>query len=122
MGTLINVQTGEIITFTDDAPDPIDPAEVRAAMTLSFAQLLIGLVAEGWITEAEGEAWLAGSLPAGVLDLIATLPQAAQFPARARAVAPSYVVRLDPLVVALAQAQGKSDTELDTFFTTYAQV
>ena len=97
-------------------------AAARAGMQLSFAQLLIGLVAEGWITEAEGEAWLAGTLPAGVLALIATLPQAAQFPARARAVAPSYVVRLDPLVVALAQAQGKSDTQLDTFFLTYAQV
>ncbi|MCB1366504.1 MAG: hypothetical protein KDK00_01965 [Rhodobacteraceae bacterium] len=106
---------------TTVAPPP-DPAPDRTTMTLSFAQLLIGLVAEGWITEAEGDAWLAGTLPAGVLALIATMPQAAQFAARARAIKPSYIVRLDPLVIALAQAQGKSDAELDTFFLTYAQV
>jgi hypothetical protein len=91
-------------------------------MKLSFAQLLIGLVTEGWITEAEGEAWLAGTLPAPVLDVIATLPAEQQFPAKARALRPSEVVRSDALVVALGTAQGKTDEELDTFFTTYAQV
>ncbi len=115
------------VTITAYAPPPaptqaeIDAA-ARTTMTLSFAQLLIGLVAEGWISEAEGDAWLAGTLPAGVLALIATMPQAAQFAARARAIKPSYIVRLDPLVIQLAQAQGKSDAELDTFFLTYAQV
>lgn len=103
---------------------PPDPAAVlaaqRAGMTLTFAQLLIGLVAEEWITEAEGEAWLAGTLPAAVLALIATLPAGQRFAARARAVRPSVVLRLDPLVVALAAAQGKSEAELDTFFATYA--
>lgn len=106
---------------TTVAPPP-DPAPDRTTMTLSFAQLLIGLVAEGWISEAEGDAWLAGTLPAGVLALIATMPQASQFAARARAIKPSYIVRLDPLVIQLAQAQGKSDAELDTFFLAYAQV
>jgi hypothetical protein len=92
----------------------------RKAMSLTFAQLLIGLVAEQWITEAEGEAWLAGTLPASVLSLIATLPADQQFPAKARALRPSIVERLDPLVIALGQAQGKTPEELDTFFLTYA--
>lgn len=92
----------------------------RAAMSLTFAQLLIGLVAEGWISEAEGEGWLMGQLPAPVLALIASLPQRQRFVARARASRPSVVLRADPLVVALGAAQGKTDAELDTFFTTYA--
>ena len=94
----------------------------RTKLQLSFAQMLIGLVAEQWITEAEGEAWLTGTLPAAVLALIATLPANQRFAAKARAVQPSVVLRNDPLVAALGAAQGKTAEELDTFFRTYAQV
>jgi hypothetical protein len=96
--------------------------EQRAGMELSFAQMLIGLVAEGWITEAEGEAWLVGTVPAAASALIATLPQGQRFAAKARAVRPSVVQRADPLVAALAAAEGKTEDQLDTFFLTYAQV
>ena len=94
----------------------------RARLQLSFAQMLIGLVSEQWITEAEGEAWLTGTLPAAVLGLISTLPANQQFAAKARAIKPSVVMRNDPLVAALGAAQGKTAEELDTFFRTYAQV
>lgn len=94
----------------------------RAAMRLSFAQLLIGLVTETWITEAEGEAWLAGTLPAAVLTTISALPAEQQFPAKARALRPSEVLRADPLVAALGAAEGKTPAEIDTFFTTYSGV
>ena len=87
---------------------------------LSFAQLLIGLVTEEWITEAEGGGWLVGTLPAPVLAVIATLPTNQQFAAKARAIRPSAVVRADPLVAALAAAEGKTSAEIDAFFTTYA--
>ena len=87
---------------------------------LSFAQLLIGLVTEEWITEAEGGGWLVGTLPAPVLAVIATLPTAQQFAAKARAIRPSVIVRADPLVAALAAAEGKSSADIDAFFTTYA--
>lgn len=97
-------------------------AHARAGQSLSFAQLLIGLVAEGWISESDGEAWLSGVLPAAVLAVIATLPQGQRFAAKARAARPSTVERLDPLVAALAGAQGKTDADLDAFFTTYAAV
>ena len=43
-------------TVTVEAP-PAPPVP-----DLTVAQLLIGLVSEQWITEAEGEAWLAGTL------------------------------------------------------------
>ena len=89
---------------------------------LSFPQLLIGLVAEQWITEADGEAWLAGTLPAAVLEVISSLPTEMQFPAKARALRPSVIVRADPLVAALAAYEGKTPEELDEFFLTYAQV
>jgi hypothetical protein len=98
------------------------PEEVRDRLTLTFAQLLIGLVAEEWITEEEGEAWLIGILPAAVLTLISGLPEGQRFAAKTRASRPSVVLRLDPLVVALAIMQEKTPEQLDTFFLTYANV
>lgn len=97
-------------------------AQMRPGMSLTFAQLIIGLEAEGWITSAEAEAWLSGSLPVAVITLIESLPEAQRFAAKARAARPSIVLRMDPLVISLALAQSKTEAELDTFFTTYAQV
>lgn len=97
-------------------------AEPHEIMKMTFAQLLIGLVAEGWITEAEGDGWLAGTLPAPVLALIATLPANMRFAAKARAIRPSEVLRRDPLVEMLGAAQGKTPEQLDAFFATYSQV
>lgn len=101
-------------------PVTTPPAPVTPIPDLSFAQLLIGLVAEEWITEAEGGGWLVGTLPAPVLAVIATLPTNQQFAAKARAIRPSVIVRADPLVASLAAAEGKSSAEIDAFFTTYA--
>ncbi len=103
-------------TLTVVADVPVVPESI------TFAQLLIGLVTEAWITEADGEAWLSGTLPDPVLALIATLPVEQRFAAKARAIAPSEVLRADPLVQALGTAQGKTSEELDEFFRTYAQV
>ena len=96
------------------------PPPVIPIPNLSFAQLLIGLVTEGWISEADGEGWLVGTLPAGVLALIGTLPTNQQFAAKARATRPSEIVRSDPLVNALGTAEGKTSVELDEFFITYS--
>jgi hypothetical protein len=115
------VQTWIVEPRSEEEVNDIRAAK-RRGMVLSFAQLLIGLVAEDWITETEGEAWLAGTLPAPVLGLIATLPPDQRFPARARATVPSEVLRTDPLVSALGAAQGKTAEELDQFFLTYAEV
>lgn len=96
---------------------PVPPVVIP---DLSFAQLLIGLVTEEWITEAEGGGWLVGTLPAPVLGVIGTLPPQYQFAAKARAIRPSSIVRADPLVASLAAAEGKTSAEIDTFFATYA--
>lgn len=98
-------------------PAPPTPEPVQTTQ-ITFAQLLIGLVAEGWITEPEGSAWLTGAPPAPVLALIGQLPQGQRFAAKARAIRPSIVLLSDPLVQALGAMQGKAD-ELPAFFNTY---
>lgn len=108
--------------IADGEPVGTPPVPPVVIPNLSFAQLLIGLVTEGWITEAEGEGWLVGTLPAPVLAVIATLPTNQQFAAKARASRPSDIERADPLVGALATAEGKTPAEIDTFFITYAAV
>jgi hypothetical protein len=115
---------GDVAAYTEptEAEIAAELAFTRSAMHLSFPQLLIGLVTEAWITEAEGDAWLTGTLPAAVDALIATLPVGIRFAARARAIRPSEVVRTDTIVLALADAQDKSPEEMDAFFTTYAAV
>jgi hypothetical protein len=99
--------------FTPSAPSP-----APQITSLSFAQLVIGLVAEDWITEAEGEGWLVGTLPAPVLALIASLPEGQRFAVKARASRFTVAYLDDPMVQALAAAQGKS-AELPAFFNTY---
>ncbi len=127
---IVNAQTGEetIRPYTPEEVAQLEAAQVvaeaaeRGALRLTFAQLLIGLVTEAWITQAEGEAWLAGTLPLAVTNLIATLPTNEQFIAKAHALRPSEVVRLDPLVVSMGAAQGKTVEEIDNFFRTYRNV
>jgi len=121
---ITNAQTGEqtIRPYTAEEIAAIPPPQPAPVPNLSFAQLMIGLVSEGWITTAEGEAWLTGTLPAPVLALIGTLPEAQRFPAKARALRPTIVERTDPLVSALGLAQGKTPEQLDDFFQTYAAI
>lgn len=95
-------------------------ATERAAMSLSFAQLLIGLVTEGWITAAEGRSWRDRvALPDPVVNLITSLPVEQQFAAETRAFAPSAILRLDPLVVGLGLHTGKTPEQIDEFFRKY---
>ena len=103
----------------NQVPLPAPPPRIP---NLTFAQLMIGLVAEGWITEAEGGAWLVGTLPDPVLLVIPMLPPEQQFAAKARAIRPSEIIRNDPLVAALATAEGKTSAEIDDFFLTYSGV
>ena len=102
-------------------PEPIPeptPEELRAAIPpLSFAQLLTGLVAMEWITEAEGLAWLKSeALPADIEMLIAGLPQEQQFATTARAMRMTVAERMDPLVDKLAAVRGFSPEQIDQFF------
>lgn len=105
----------------EPGPEP-EPYDQRSGMRLSFAQMLIGLVAEEWITEADGNGWLVGVLPPSVEATINLVPADQRFAARARATRPSEVLRLDPLVQMMSMAQGRSPEEVDDFFVKYADV
>lgn len=94
----------------------------RAGAFLTDVQLLIGLVAECWISEAEGASWRDGTLPPQVVSLIDMLPEDQRFGASVRALRGRRIERLDPLVEALAVAQDKSASDLDAFFQTYSQI
>lgn len=120
-----------IVAGPDGLPIAVDrpvpsPAEAlaawRASALLSDVQLLIGLVAERWISEAEGAMWRDGTLPPQVVALIDTLPEEQRFGASVRALRGRRIERLDPLVEAMAAAQDKSPAELDLFFQTYSQI
>ncbi len=127
---ITDARTGEqtIRPYTPEEIAAVEAAQAaaveaeRMALKLSFAQLLIGLVTEQWISEEEGEAWLAGTLPAAVLAVIESLPAEYRFAAKARAIRPSEVLRSDPLVAAMSAAAGKTEEDLDNFFRTYAGV
>lgn len=101
---------------------PYDKAESAQSRQLTFYQLLIGLVTEGWITEVEGEAWLTGNLPETVLKAIRDLPQDQQFTAKVHSIRPSVIYRNDVLVQALSEAKGKSSLEVDEFFIDYEKI
>lgn len=94
----------------------------RAAMNLTFDQMLIGFVTEGWITKAEGEGWLNGVLPAPVTTRIAMLPADLQFKATARAKRQTVIRRDDELIVALGGLRSKTPAQIDAFFMTYAAI
>lgn len=94
----------------------------RADMSMSFSQLLIGLVTMGWITEAEGEAWLQRQLPQSIIDLIETLPVEQRFAAKARALQPTSIQRDNTLLGAMAVAKGVTPVQMDTFFRTFSAI
>lgn len=128
---ITDARTGEqtIRPYTAEEVSAMELAKVSAAeaaradMKLSFAQLLIGLVSEGWITIEDGRAWRDRvALPAQVQALIGTLPEDQQFAVETRAFAPSEVLRSDPLVTAMGTAAGKTEGEIDNFFRTYVNV
>jgi hypothetical protein len=91
-------------------------------VSMSFPQFIIGLVAEEWITEEEGQMWLAGTLPPRVVATISLAPAEKRFAATAKAMRSPVINRLDPLVQMMALVQKRSPKEVDDFFARYAAV
>lgn len=97
------------------------PEERLASLSpVSHAQIIAALIGAGMLTEAEGVAWISGALPASVEAMIAALPAEQRTIARLRAIRPFSVVPTDPLVAALAAAEGKSTEDLIAIFTSAA--
>lgn len=108
----------------EPAPDPMPPLTPEQVLTtmpaVSHAQIIAALILSQIITEAEGVAWITGTLPAAVEAMIAALPADQRVIARLRAIRPSSVVPTDPLVAALAAAQGHDTADLIVLFETAA--
>lgn len=102
-------------------PEP-EQEEGSPPPPLTALQLIIGLVKEGWISEADGDAWLDGTPPPQVDLLISQMPVGERFEARARAKRFTSVERNDPMVEGLGMIAGKSPEELDAFFWEYSQI
>lgn len=109
--------------FTAPADAAPDLSALRASMTMTRRQVIIGMVSEGLISEAEGIALAAtGAAPAAVEAMIATLPANEQAGARITLAAFTVAYRLDPMTAIFQQAGGMTDAQMDAFFTAYAAV
>lgn len=85
--------------------------------TVTRWQLIEGLATVGWITEQEAlDAASVGAMPAAVEAVISSLPEEDQFKAKMKWINFQNALRDDPLVAALANAQGKTEDEVDEFF------
>lgn len=101
--------------------EPEGPAPVPESIT--FPQMIAGLVDVGWITGAEARAWLTRTaLPVAVQNVIASLPARQRFAAEARALSANAIMRNSPLVAALATAAGRTQADVDQFFRSAAVV
>jgi hypothetical protein len=133
----------DVITFYPDdstwvqVPDDVYAGYIREAdgtfspplqnnesltMSLTFSQMIIGLVSENWITQEEGIGWLQGILPSAFNAIIENVPEQDKISIIARALRPSIIIRDDPIVVMLASLQQKTPSDVDNFFKKYSEV
>ena len=115
---LVNLASGEqqSVELSPEEVASHQATDQKDLPELSFAQMVSGLVYLGWITEAEGLAWIDGILPGDVEALIATLPVPVRFAWRARAARPTSILRQNPIVNALAAHKDKTPAQVDQFF------
>lgn len=92
-------------TWREPALITPDLARRRATMRVSFRQLVLGLLRDGWIDAAAAEAWATRSaIPAPLLAVMDTMPESDRPAARITALTMAEAHRLDPLLVAAAGA------------------
>lgn len=107
--------SGEVEVRTEPPSNP-DDLMLEDLPNVSHAQIVAALISKGVITEAEGVAWISGTLPAAVEAMIAQLPEEQQIIARLRAIRPTYVSPTDPMVGRLAILNGNTLRELIGIF------
>lgn len=85
--------------------------------TITRRQIMTGLAMAEWITEQEAlDAMTTGARPAAVDMVINALPEQERFHAQMKWAGFQQAYRDDPLVLALAAAEGKTPQEVDDFF------
>ena len=121
--TIIDVTTGEIIVAADPPTPEALAAAARAGMSLTRRQVIIGMVLEGLISQAEGIAMsTAKTPPAAVETMLAAMPEPQQTVARITLADFTVAYRLDPMVALFQTAGGLTDAQMDAFFVGYAAV
>lgn len=106
----------EGFTPPQGVPELSPEDQLSALPSVSLSQMIAALVVWNILTEAEGEAWILGTLPEDVLTVISSLPPEVQFVAKLRAIRPSEVSPSDILVPALAAMKGKTTEDLIEIF------
>lgn len=131
---LAGMLAGKLVTITEGSFAVIDPPEPEpepepavppvVPQSVSRFQIITGLALVGWITEQEAEdAAATGEIPAAVAAVISALPDdTAKFVARMKWRTFHTAYRDDELVNALAAAEGKSQADVDAFFTMCATI
>lgn len=103
--------------FTEYVPPEPDAGPPPVPYAISRRQIITGLAKVEWITKQEAiDALSTGARPAAVEAVIATLPEDDQFDALTKWIGFTEAYRDDPLVLALAAAEGKTEAEIDDFF------
>lgn len=104
----------------EPSPDEI-AAAARSGMSLTRRQVIIGMVLEGLISQAEGIAMsTAKTPPAAVETMLAEMPEPQQTVARITLADFTVAYRLDPMVALFQTAGGLTDAQMDAFFVGYA--
>jgi hypothetical protein len=105
-------RAGALVRLLDPPPPP---APVPSSITRR--QLILGLLAAGWITPAEAEAAATGGAPPAALDaVLANLTEADALEARITWATMSVAERFHPLLVAIVAAGIATDAQVDNLF------
>ncbi len=119
-------QPGKTLEQVDDDSEAVQEFESRTAVprTITSRQLLLGLMANDFITEQEAlDAARTGAVPASIQRAFDALPTSAERVAAAITWAKMGVVeRSHPLVASLAAANKMTDAQVDAFFVACAAI
>jgi hypothetical protein len=117
----VNVVTGPAWAGVE-IDEPVPPS-------ITKRKLLLGLMADGWITPVEAEAWADNTaLPGPINDVIDAMPAEQRPAARITAKTMSVAERNNPLLRAAAQAampeasEAEIDAALDQAFIAWAKL
>jgi hypothetical protein len=123
---LTMVVDGERVEISQEEYDALfalEPSAPPVPAFISRRQIMTGLALAGWITEQEAfDALASGEVPVSVASVIEELPEGQRFPARMKWAGFLEAYRNDPLVLALAAAEGKTEAEIDDFFRMCASI
>lgn len=117
-GNLVPLSDAEWAEYQDRLANPPPPP---VPSTITPRQLILGAMADGWITAQEAEDWAMGnSLPGVVLNVINTLPEAERPAARITTLRMTEAERSNPLLIGVATSLGVDDAGLDNAFRTWS--